>query len=275
MFKNIAFMFLCSAQLAPLYGAENEQKTFPAAGLTGMYIAAETGAIGVEGSAKGDVQVEITENDPEKCLLTMGAEGGRLVLKAEGRSVTQAKGWRNIFGVIKTDLVRANCPAGFKVSAPSSLGLEAKSGTGAVSVTGRDADVSLENGTGNITLSKVSGNIDVNSGTGDLTGEVCAKRLTVKGGTGAVELKGLCGAAQVETGTGAVDLRWARLPAAGEVSAVTGTSAISLVFPRKAKLSANLVSGTGSISNEFENSGVFRVSAQSGTGSISVKKAAD
>jgi len=257
MFKTLAFVFLCSAGLAPLYGAENERLTFTPAGLSGLSVATETGAITADGVPKGEVLVEIFDNDPEKCRLTAAVEGGKLVLKAEGKPVPVTLGWKNFLSFFNKRKELHNCRAGFKISAPAALDLDAESGTG------------------DIHLSKLSGNIDVNSGTGGLDGEVCARQLAVKSGTGEVRLKGLCGPARVKTGTGTVNLHWAKAPASGEVTVVTGTSEISLVFPRGAKFTAELASGTGSINNEFKDGGGFKVSARSGTGGISVKKALD
>lgn len=257
MFKTMAFVFLCSAQLGPLYGAENERMIFPSADLSGLYVATETGAITVDGVPKGDVLIEIADNEPEKCRLTAAVEGGKIVLKAEGKPAPATLGWKNFLSFFNKRKEMHNCRAGFKVSAPAALNLDAVSGTG------------------DIHLSKLSGSIDVNSGTGGLTGEVCAGQLNVKSGTGAVKLKGLCGLARVKSGTGAVTLHWAKAPASGEVLVETGTSDISLVFPRGAGFTAALVSGTGSINNEFKAGGGFTVSAKSGTGGISVKKDQD
>ena len=73
--RKLFILAVICAPLAGAYASENEQKVFPAAGLTGMEISAETGVISVDGSTDSAVRVGITENDAQKCRLTMKTEG--------------------------------------------------------------------------------------------------------------------------------------------------------------------------------------------------------
>ena len=259
--KKLFILAIICAPLAGAYASENEQKVFPAAGLTSMAISAETGSVSVNSSSSGAVRVEIKDNDAQKCRLTAKIEGKELILKAE--KIKE--------GSFLSD---SNCHAGFDVSAPAALALDAFTGTGDVSISGRSADVTVKSGTGDVSVRSISGDLRVGNGTGSLTGDVCANNVRVDGGTGRVNLTGLCGSARVDTGTGSVALQWKKVPPEGEARVDTGVGSITMTFPREAQLNVKLDSGLGATKNEFENSGKFSVSADSGVGRISVLKEA-
>jgi len=248
------------------YCAGENVKTFPAKDVAGISAATEIGAITVAG-ADGDIKVEVFGGDPETCVLTMGVRGGKLLLKAESTRKVRIKGPFGIGGKW------ADCPAAFKVSAPSGVNFEAKSGTGKIGISGIAGRVSVKSGTGDVALSALAGKVEVDNGTGNIFGELCSKDLRVKSGTGKVDLKGLCGPADIDTGTGGVALEWTKVPASGSAMVKTGTADIAVTLPAGADVVTELKSGTGSVKNEF-NSGVgFQLSAKSGTGDISVLKA--
>lgn len=261
---NIFAVLLVSAGAG--YCAEGDAKTFPAAGVTGISAVTGIGAITVAG-ADGDIKVEVFMGDPDKCVMTMGVKGGKLILKAEGSKKVKE---RVAFGLGSR---WAECPAAFRISAPSGVDFEAKSGTGKIGVSGITGRVNVKSGTGAVALSALAGRVDVDSGTGEVFGELCSKRLTVKGGTGKVNLKGLCGPADIDTGTGAVTLEWARVPEAGTARVKTGTADIVITLPAGAALNPDLKSGRGSVNSEFSRGSGFRLEAKSGTGDISLLKA--
>ncbi|MFA6435058.1 MAG: DUF4097 family beta strand repeat-containing protein [Elusimicrobiales bacterium] len=257
-------LFIPAMICAPLSGVqalEDDWKTFPAAGLSGMEIYTEAGSISVEVSSDPAVGVEITGNDPRKCRLTVKPKGKKLILRAEqiGRSYF---------------LPDNNCSASFAVSAPAALALNAVAGSGDVRVLGRSAAVAVESGTGEISVRSVTGDFKAATGSGGITGDVCARSVRVAGGAGSVDLTGLCGSASVWTGAGKVVMQWDRVPLSGKARVVTGSGSITLTFPRKAGLQVKLESAVNAVKNEFKDKGKFAVSAESGAGRISVLKAA-
>lgn len=252
------------AKTAP--AAAGDVKTFRAADIKAVSAATTIGAITVAG-VDGDVRVEVFMADPEKCVMTMGVKEGTLILKAEGSKKVKEK---VAFGLGSR---WAECPAAFKISAPSGVDVEAKSGTGKIGVSGIAGRVGVKSGTGAVALSALAGRVEVDSGTGDVFGELCSKRLSVKSGTGKVDLKGLCGPADIDSGTGAVTLEWARVPASGSAKVKTGTKDMTITLPAGAVLDPELKSGTGKIINEFGRGTGFRLEARSGTGDITLLKA--
>lgn len=274
--RTIKILAVLLVSAGVVHGAEGEAKTAPAAGgdvktfraadIKTVSAATEIGAITVAG-ADGDVRVEVFMGAPEKCVMTMGVKEGKLILKAEGSKRVKEK---SAFGLSSR---WADCPAAFKISAPSGVDFEAKSGTGKIGASGITGRVNVKSGTGAVALSALAGRVDVDSGTGEVFGELCAKRLSVKTGTGKVDLKGLCGPADIDSGTGAVTLEWARVPASGSAKVKTGTKDITITLPAGAAVTAALKSGTGKVTSDFKGEGPFRLEAKSGTGDITVLKA--
>lgn len=265
-----AFLAVCAVSAG--YCAPAETKTFPAAGLAGIYASAETGNVFVSGGAAGDISVEISDNDPGKCILTSKVEGGRLLLKAEGIRLPAPKSWRNLYGFLKRPGKKQDCPVNFRISSPSSVLLDVENGTGATDISAISSDVKIQSGTGRVYVRGLTGGLDIDTGTGPVEGAACVKDLRLRNGTGKIKLAGLCGPASAETGTGNLDLEWAKVPASGQVRVESGTGAVRLAFPAAAKLSASLTSGTGAVTNEFGNAGGFPVTVESGTGAVSLLK---
>lgn len=264
--KRIALFSVLLASVGAARAADGDIKTFKAADVKSIAAATETGAITAAG-ADGDIKVEVFMGDPEKCVMTMGVRGGTLVLKAEKSGKVKEK---VAFGLGSRVV---DCPAAFKISAPSGVDLEAKSGTGKIGVSGLAGKVSIKSGTGAVALSALAGRVEVNTGTGDVFGELCAKDLRVKGGTARIDLKGLCGPADIDSGTGDIKLEWAKVPASGAAAVKTGTADVLVTLPAAAAVSASLKSGTGKVTSDFKGDGPFRLGVKSGTGDISVLKA--
>lgn len=265
MKKTVIFSALLAVSCSG-FCADGAVKTFSAKDIKVISATTEVGPITVAG-APGDIKVEVFGNLPDTCVLTMGVRDGKLLLKAESSKLLKVKGPFGFGGKW------VDCAAGFKVSAPSGVNFEARSGTGKIGVSGITGTVFVKTGTGAVALSALAGKVEVNSGTGDIFGELCAKQLTVKGGSVKVALKGLCGPAEIDTGTGSVSLEWIKVPASGSARVKSGTADISMVFPAGAAVGASLKSGTGSVKSDFGTTGDFFVTGKSGTGNIAVLKA--
>ncbi len=251
------------------YCAEDSVKTFPAAGLKEISLDTGAGAISVKG-APGDIQVEVTDNEPEKCALTMKTDGARLILKAEDISVKQGF-WKMLFS--KGPRSVSGCRAGFNVTAPPALNIKADNGSGRINISAMSGDVAADNGSGPISFEGLTGNLSADNGSGGISGTCCAKNLHADTGSGGINIKGLCGPVDADAGSGAIRLQWDKVPSSGQVRAETGSGNIILTFPDSAKLSSKLETSSGRVSNDFDNSGKFPVSAEAGSGNISLRKA--
>ena len=240
MKKIILTAVVLSAALAAR-AAEGTKREFPADGLKKLRIQSESGPIEVRAGSK--LVVEVVENPkPELCLLTMEAKDGALVLKAESAKRSFLGGGEG-------------CGAGFRVTAPAALPVDAAAGSGDISLDGMNGEAELKAGSGRITGS-VSG------------------RLTAKSGSGGVTLKGLSAGAEVKAGSGDVKLAWAKAPA-GSVDVKSGSGGVYLVFPAGTKLQARQISGSGTAENKLGDTpgAPLAVSVITGSGDSTISTA--
>lgn len=232
-----------------------EKRAFPLDGVKALKVQAESGLIEV--LAGKTLEVEVTGNaKPERCLLTLEVKGGALNLKAES-----AQRW-----FVAGD----GCKAGFRVSAPAGLPLDAKNGSGDIRASGRMGAVHLGAGSGDVTLDSVSGEAALAAGSGKISGTLSG-RLTAKCGSGGVSLAGLAAGADVKSGSGDVRLTWAAAPA-GSVSVKSGSGGVRLSFPKGTRLSANQVSGSGTAVNKLgeDPTAALKVSVMTGSGDSTI-----
>ena len=251
--KALIIAVICAAPLMQARAEELPQKNFPAAKLTGLYVATSSGNISVGAALTDEVLVKVPGADPRKCAVAMRAEMGRLLLTA----VPKAPG--------------SGCPAGFSVLAPARLKLEAKTASGQVAVYDRSADVKIENGAGAVAFGGLTGALNVHNKQGEVSGASCLKKLNVTG-NGTVKITGLCGPAAVTARN--AELSWDVVPSTGSVSVTSKTGYATLTFPADAKLSAALKNKSGRIRNDFNKTRGYPVTVNIETGDISLMKAA-
>jgi hypothetical protein len=253
---SLTMVALCAALAARAdAGAKRE---FPADGVKSIRAQAGSGPIEIRAGAK--IEVEVVENKtPELCLITMEVQDGVLVLKAEN-----AKRWF---------LAHEGCEAGFRVSAPSALAVDATVGSGDIRASGRGGAVRLHAGSGDVVLDEVSGEADLSTGSGKISGTLSGS-VTAKSGSGGVELKGLASRAEVKVGSGDATLAWAKIPS-GSVEVRSGSGNVRLVFPAGTKLQASQAAGSGNTVNKLgETPGApLQVSVRTGSGDSTIESA--
>ncbi len=199
----------------------------------------------------------VTNQDPEKCEITMAQTGSTLRLEAKSKS---------------KPFWRSGCRAGFQVQSPKGLSLEASSGSGKIGVTNLSGALALNTGSGHIQLHDVAGDMKARLGSGSLKGSSRSKQAEIRCGSGSVSLEGLLGSANVKAGSGQVNLRWAESPQAGEVDIKTGSGDIFLTFPEDAKLQTDILTGSGKVRNEIDEtpSAKLRISVKAGSGNVTI-----
>jgi hypothetical protein len=140
------FLMISAAGLA----SANENMDFPTAGLKRLYAVTDTGALRVSGASKNSITLEISDNDPAKCVVTTKVEGDTLRLTAENLPRKVKKTWGNLFGLIQHGSSRTNYKASFTVTAPRAIPLELHSSMGGVNVKGLTGDLKVEAGMGHV-----------------------------------------------------------------------------------------------------------------------------
>lgn len=258
MMKHSAALICVTLSFAAAQ-AEESRKIFPAAGLSALDVRTEGGNIRVEGSDGQEIRVEVSNQDSDKCEITMKPKGRALVVKAKSKTI-----W----------FWKSGCAAGFQVLAPKNLSLEASSGSGEVLVTDLSNHLTLSAGSGEIKLHDVAGNLTARLGSGNLQGNARSSQVRILSGSGDVSLGGLIGSVNVQTGSGDISLKWAEAPKSGDVDIKAGSGDISLTLPENAKLQTHILTGSGHIRNEIgeTESAEFRVAIKSGSGDVKIGK---
>ncbi|NNN05075.1 MAG: DUF4097 family beta strand repeat protein [Elusimicrobia bacterium] len=256
--KNVLLTAVVLIAAVAARAEDGAQREFPADGIKKIRVSAESGPIEVRAGAKIEVVV-VDNKKPELCRLTMEVSDGALTLKAES-----AQRWF---------VLGDGCGAGFRVSAPAGLPLDAKAGSGRIHVAGRAGTVRLSAGSGGIVLDGVSGEAELAAGSGKISGTLSG-RLSAKSGSGGLALGGLASGAEVKSGSGGVRLAWSKAPAAN-VDVKSGSGDVLLIFPAGTKLHAGQIAGSGTTVNTLgETAGAaLRVSVMTGSGDSTIKAA--
>ena len=219
---------------------EGMKREFPTDGIQAVRIQTGSGDIAVHAGEK--IIVEVVENkEPHRCYLTIEARDGEIILKAENAKHQFVAG--------------KGCGAGFHVSVPAVLSLDAKADSGNIALNGMSGEVALSLGNGHIS--------------GTLSG-----RLTAKIGSGTIALTGLTSSADVKSNSGEVSLVWAKAPISS-VDVTTYSGDVLLVFPVGTKLQANQIASSGATVNKLGDApeAPLKVSVITGAGNSTIQAA--
>ncbi|TDV46361.1 DUF4097 family beta strand repeat-containing protein [Actinophytocola oryzae] len=190
-----------------------------------------------------------------------------------------------------------NVPIAVSVQAPAGSHVEASSGAGHVTVSGRAGRLALHTGSGRITTDQAEGSAKVDTGSGTVRLGPMVAGLRAKSGTGDIEVSAIGAASTVVTGSGDVWLGavtgdvLARTgsgrvtianAASGELELHTGSGAIHVGVRRGSPAEVDLSSGSGEVRSELEltnsppvSKPALRVRGRSGSGGALVTTAAE
>lgn len=205
---------LFSILLAPAaagYCAEGELKTFPAAGIESLAVSAVAGPVSISGAGKGEITVALTGTEPEKCVITMKAEGSRLVLKAENALKNEGQEnrgfWKRLFSGEGLNSSRYHtCRLGFTVSAPAALKVSAGSISGEVKVSGFAGAVKAAAVSGALTLEKLGAGLDAETVSGAMNLSDISGRVSAETTSGDIALKNLAGSLKAGSVSGDITM---------------------------------------------------------------------
>jgi hypothetical protein len=201
--------------------------------------------------------------------------------------------------VVRTpkELQLRNVPIAVSVQAPVGSHVDARSGSGDVTVTGRAGRLSLTTGSGRISTDQADGAVRVETGSGTVRLGAAASGLRAKTGSGDVEVTAVGGATTVVTGSGDVWLGavtgdvLARTgsgrvtianAAAGELELHTGSGAIHVGVRAGSPAEVDLSSGSGEARSDLdltvnppESKPPLRIRGRTGSGAALVTAAVD
>jgi hypothetical protein len=201
--------------------------------------------------------------------------------------------------VVRTpkELQLRNVPIAVSVQAPTGSHVEARSGSGAINISGPAGRLNLHTGSGRITTDQAEGTVKIDTGSGTVRLGPMAAGLRAKTGTGDIEVTAIGGASTVVTGSGDVWLGavtsdvLARTgsgrvtvanAAAGELELHTGSGAIHVGIRKGSPAEVDLSSGSGEARTELDltttppdHAPPLRIRGRTGSGSALVTSAVD
>lgn len=261
IFLGLALALSAAAGLARRAGAaEAIDATYPADRIDEIDVETAAGAVSFDANAEKVVTVTGALSGDE-CATINKAAGGVLTLAARGAS-------KKTFALDKV------CAAGFKISAPPSTRIKARTVAGSVDVGQFSGRVEVKAGSGDISLRRPSGNLDLHAGRGGVSGTATGPRISVVARYGAVDLRDLTGSVAVRGGDAGVSLTWASAPNRGDILVQTSAGDQNISLPSGAAIAVSMRSVSGKTASAFANDprSNLRLDLRSTTGAIAVRR---
>jgi len=149
------------------------------------------------------------------------------------------------------------------VTMPRNGTVIARSGDGAIDVSGIRGRVELHTGDGNVRATDINGQMTISTGDGAVTIENSEGEIDVDTGDGSVSVAGKPGIVKVHTGDGSITLRADQgSTMKGDWSMVTGDGGVAVYLPGDFAADLDAHTGDGSIRNDLKVDNANRDSAR-------------
>ncbi|HEX6356913.1 DUF4097 family beta strand repeat-containing protein [Actinophytocola sp.] len=158
------------------------------------------------------------------------------------------------------ELQLRNVPIAVSVQAPLGSHVDARTGSGNVTVSGRAGRLAVHTGSGRVTSDQAEGKAQVDTGSGTVRLGPMTAGLRAKTGTGDIEVTAVGGASTVVTGSGDVWLGGVT----GDVMARTGSGRVTVANAASGQL--ELHTGSGAIHVGIRKGSPAEVDLSSGSG---------
>lgn len=221
-----------------------EPQQFATPDPTRLYVENGAGRIGVTAATTSTTTVRVSGARAEEVT----------VVQDDGRISVIAPKWR-------TGLFGGDQSLEIEVELPTDSHLVVKSGSAALTATGRLSTVRVKSGSGDVRLDTVGGAGEVDTGSGDVTIARAADGLRIRSGSGDVSLRSVAGTTSVSTGSG--DVRIGR--ADGPVVVKTGSGDLEILEAEQ-----DVASSTGSGDVVVRSARRGRIVAKGASGDIVV-----
>jgi DUF4097 and DUF4098 domain-containing protein YvlB len=144
-----------------------------------------------------------------------------------------------------------NISIDYEITAPASVALNLRSGSGEVEVNHLGRFVAATSGSGNVRAHGVKGPADLRSGSGDIELEDEASGdVKATTGSGTIRVHGFWGGLNLRTGSGDIE---AQGKLSGAARLVSGSGTVRLTLPQDARFNLEASTGSGSIRVHFPN----------------------
>lgn len=258
---GVSALLLTSPRPATAQAATFE-KTLTVAADAALEVASDSGAIVVRAGqgqtvvVRGRVDVRRGWNVPANAADLARRVADAPPVALEGNTVR--------VGRIDDETTRKAVSVSYDITVPTRTSVNARSGSGRISIENTQADVSARTGSGEVVVKGVGADADLRTGSGRISVDNVAGAARVSTGSGAISALNIGRGLEAETGSGAIE---ATLTGKGDVQASTGSGAIRLKGVVGA-LSAS--SGSGTIVVSGSPAGDWKVNASSGSVAVSV-----
>lgn len=144
-----------------------------------------------------------------------------------------------------------NISIDYDITAPASVALNLRSGSGDVELNHLGRFVAAASGSGNVRAHGVKGPAELRSGSGDIELEdEAAGDVKASTGSGTIRVRGFSGGLNLRTGSGDIEAQ-GRLSVAARL--VSGSGTVRLTLPQDAHFNLEASTGSGSIRVHFPN----------------------
>lgn len=180
-----------------------KRESFPALGVARARFEAGAGFLVIQGRL-GVSAIEVTAEfkgragspaDEQRILenlkLTMEVRGDTFHLKTE-----QREGWRwGRSGWIDVTVIL-----------PPKTTLDVVDGSGSLSISGIDGDVTIDDGSGEVNLDRIQGTVEVKDGSGSIEIRDVGKNVRIEDGSGGITVRHVQGDVRIEDGSGSIEV---------------------------------------------------------------------
>jgi DUF4097 and DUF4098 domain-containing protein YvlB len=203
------------------------------------------------------------------------ADAEALVRRFETEPPVELEGNRLRVGYVDDDQYRRNVSMSYEITVPADTRVSARSGSGALNVSGVRGPINVSTGSGGIALADVGGSVTARTGSGSIearavagsfeahtgSGSVSVEQsaagdVVVSTGSGSAEVSGVEGAVRVRTGSGSVRVDGAQR---GAWELQTGSGGIVVRLPGDAAFDLDAHAGSGEVHTEHPVAVVGRV----------------
>jgi len=233
-----------------------DEKRFTVSGAPEVKLTTFDGNIEVRAADTKTVVVEIEKRGPtqeaiDELKIETKQDGDRIEVEVKRPPTTVA-----IVG-----FGRVSPHARLTVTMPRNGTIIARSGDGAITVTGVNGRIELRTGDGNVRASDVNGQMLISTGDGAVTIDNSEGDVDVDTGDGSVSVAGKLGVVKLHTGDGAITFR--ADPGSsmkGDWSMITGDGGVAVYLPADFSADLDAHTGDGVIRNDLKVEGDNRES---------------
>ena len=224
-----------------------EEKHFSLEGTPELHLTTFDGAIEIQAWDKREVFVEIEKRGPtreavDELKVETSQTGNRITVEVKRPRPESFTGLR--FNVSSS--------AKLIVTVPRKADVVARSGDGAIHVTGISGRLELNTGDGSIRAADVGGDLKLNTGDGAVTVDRAAGRLELETGDGGVNVEGALSAVKMHTGDGSIVYRADRGAEMSEDWNIsTGDGSVTLYLPESFDAELDAHTGDGAIRSDL------------------------